>query len=48
MYQRVVKVGRIVDEPKIENKEKGRAKREIGPGESNSQEAETLEGLNMR
>ena len=37
MYQRAVKVGRIIDEAKIENKEKGRAKMEVGPGESNSQ-----------
>jgi len=37
MYQRAVKVARIIDETKIENKEKGRAKREISPGEPNSQ-----------
>jgi len=36
MYQRVGKVVRIIDETKIENKEKGRAKREAGPGETNS------------
>jgi len=32
-----VKAARIIDETKIENKEKGRAKREIGPRESNFQ-----------
>jgi len=37
MYQRAVKVARIIDETKIKNKEKGRAKREIGRRESNSQ-----------
>jgi len=37
MYQMAVKVARIIEETNIENKEKGRAKREIGPGESNSQ-----------
>ena len=37
MYQRTVKVARIIDETKIENKEKGRVTRKISPGESNSQ-----------
>jgi len=37
MYWRAVKVTRIIDETKIENQEKGRVKREIGPGESNPQ-----------
>ena len=37
MYQRAVKVARIIDEIKIENKERGSAKREIGPGKPNSQ-----------
>lgn len=37
MYQRAVKVARIIDETKNENKEKGRARKEIGPRESNSQ-----------
>jgi len=37
MYQRAVKVARIIDKTKIENKEKGRAKSEIGPVESNFQ-----------
>jgi len=37
MYQRAVKVARIIDATEIENKEKRRAKREIGLGESNSQ-----------
>ena len=37
MYQRAVKVARIIDEIKIENKEKDRAKRGIGPEEPNSQ-----------
>jgi len=32
-----VKVARIIDDTKIENKEKGQAKKEIGPGESNSE-----------
>jgi len=48
MYQRVVKVAHIIDETKIENKAKGRVKREIGPGESNSQGSRNSEGLNMR
>jgi len=37
MYQRVVKVARIIDETKIKNKERDPAKREIGPGKPNSQ-----------
>jgi len=32
-----VKIARIIDETKIENKERGQAKREIGPGDPNSQ-----------
>jgi len=35
-YQRAVKVARIIDETKIKNKEKGRAKRKISPREPNS------------
>jgi len=37
MYQMAVKVAHIIDETEIENKEKGRTKRETGPGESNFQ-----------
>jgi len=36
MYQRAVKVARIIDETKIENKERGPAKREFDPGKPNS------------
>jgi len=37
MCQRAVKVARIIDETKIENKERGPTKREIGPGKPKSQ-----------
>jgi len=36
MHQRAVKVAHIIDETKIENKEKCRAKREVNPRETNS------------
>ena len=36
MCQRAVKVARIIDETKIENKERGPTKREIGSGKPNS------------
>jgi len=42
MYQRAVKVAHIIDESKIEHKEKGPTKREIGPGKPNSEEEKTL------
>jgi len=43
-----MKVAHFIDENEIENKEKGRAKREIGPRESNSQGSRNSEGLHLR
>jgi len=48
MYQRAVKVARIIDKTKIENKGKGRAKREVALEKPIPKEAEILEGLNLR
>ena len=37
MYQKVVKIARIMNETKTENREKEQVKRKFGPGGSNSQ-----------
>ena len=37
MYQKTVKIARIMNETEIENREKDQVKKEFGPGGSNSQ-----------
>ena len=48
MYQRVVKIARVIEETKVESREMGLAKRRFGPGGSRTEGNKRFRKLNPK